>query len=386
MWPQTHVLICWFHTGCQPDGLDWCGGSNTGTSAADAIHFRAHFISFFLFIMNQQITQDMYNILEPRGYKMKCRGKINVKGKGSMITYFLQKPTAVDCSDAVLTHQNSKMTAASSEDYELCDDDAVDDMNSDSARLTQKRKSLCRQHNIFSSLTNKSIASNVSEHIMGGSFDANDDILVPNEKTKLLSQSNSQASTVTTIGGAGSIILSPETYPKKCDFKPNLPQHCVTLKDSIESLEKFLKNDYSLSDLSTTKVMSNKVGTENGDAIVPFTMNPLNPKVFVTAQPNHSNNNKTKANGMPSTAAMTTATVAAHIAATPPNTNSMKMMDDPIKRTIKRTINFGDRNFMKISKSLYPMTKERIDTFKIPNSKSMCVISSQNQNGSVSLI
>lgn len=324
----------------------------------------------------------MYNILEPRGYKMKCRGKINVKGKGSMITYFLQKPTAADCSIDVLTHQTSKTTAASSDDYELCDEDAVDDINSDSARLTQKRKSLCRQHNIFSSLTNKSIASNVSEHIMGGSFDANDDILVPNEKTKLLSQSDSQAST--TVSG---MVLSPEIYPKKCDFKPNLPQHCVTLKDSIESLEKFLKNDYSLSDLSTTKLMSNKVGTENSEASVPITMNPLSPKVFVTAQPNNSSNNKTKANGIPTTTAnsMTNPT-AGNTTSTSSATNSSKM-DEQFKRTIKRTFNFSDRSLMKISKSLYPMTKERCDTFKIPNSKSMCVISSnKNQNGSVSLI
>lgn len=338
--------------------------------------FHIHSCLSVCYFACEQITQDMYNILEPRGYKMKCRGKINVKGKGSMITYFLQKPTAVDCTDDVLTHQTSKMTAASSEDYELCDDDAVDDMNSDSARLTQKRKSLCRQHNIFSSLTNKSIASNVSEHTMGGSFDANDDILVPNEKTKLLSQCGSQASTST----AGGIVLSPEVYPKKCDFKPNLPQHCVTLKDSIESLEKFLKNDFSLSDLSTTKVISNKVSAENGEATIPLAMNPLSPKVFITAQPNHMSNINTKTNGIPLT------TNAAHNHSPTPATNSSVKMDDQIKQTIKRTINFGDRSLMKISKSLYPMTKERIDTFKIPNSKSMCVISSQNQNGSVSLI
>lgn len=317
----------------------------------------------------------MYNILEPRGYKMKCRGKINVKGKGSMITYFLQKPTAAEGSDDMLTHQNSKVTAASSEDYELCDD-AADDINSDSARLTQKRKSLCRQHNIFSSLTNKSITSHVSEHTMGGSFDANDDILMPNEKTKLLSQSGSQASTTT------GTILSPEMYPKKCDFKSNLPQYCVTLKDSIESLEKFLKNDFSLSDLSTTKVLSNKTSVENGDATVPLTLNPLSPKVFVTPQSNHVAN-KTKSNGLATANAHNTNMSQVTV---PPTTHSVKM-DDQIKRTIKRTINFGDRSFMKLSKSLYPMSKERIDTFKIPNSKSMCVISSQNnQNGSASLI
>lgn len=369
---------------------------------------------------------------------MKCRGQINVKGKGSMVTYFLQRPTTADGTDGVLTHQNSKMTAASSEDYELCgdigsgeggsvaaaiDDDgaaaaavaeaSVDDMNSDSARLTQKRKSLCRQHNIFSSLTNKSIGSSNVSDAMGGSLDANDEIVMPTEKTKLLTKSDSQASAVIGGGssgggvagvggdcGSGTTILSPEIYPRKYDFKPNLPQHCVTLKDSIESLEKLLKNDYSLSDLSTNKVITTtKVAIENGD--IPSTMNPLNPKVFITPQPqsNRSSNGKIKSNGLPNMAATTSSfnhnvliampslsTSSSSSTATTTTTSNAIKMDDQIKRTIKRTITFGDRSLMKISKSLYSVSKERIDTFKIPNSKSMCVISSQNQNGSVSLI
>lgn len=38
---------------------------------------------------NIQVTQEVYDILSVRGYPMKCRGSIQVKGKGSMVTYFL---------------------------------------------------------------------------------------------------------------------------------------------------------------------------------------------------------------------------------------------------------------------------------------------------------
>ena len=36
-----------------------------------------------------QVTQEMYNILAPKGYILQCRGYVNVKGKGDMVTYFL---------------------------------------------------------------------------------------------------------------------------------------------------------------------------------------------------------------------------------------------------------------------------------------------------------
>lgn len=38
---------------------------------------------------NIQVTQEVYDILSVRGYPLKCRGTIQVKGKGSMVTYFL---------------------------------------------------------------------------------------------------------------------------------------------------------------------------------------------------------------------------------------------------------------------------------------------------------
>ncbi|XP_045531536.1 adenylate cyclase type 6 [Pieris brassicae] len=36
-----------------------------------------------------QVTQEVYDILSKRGYKLRCRGTIDVKGKGNMVTFFL---------------------------------------------------------------------------------------------------------------------------------------------------------------------------------------------------------------------------------------------------------------------------------------------------------
>ncbi|XP_014258367.2 adenylate cyclase type 6-like [Cimex lectularius] len=37
-----------------------------------------------------QVTQEVYTILAARGYPLTCRGTIQVKGKGDMVTYFLE--------------------------------------------------------------------------------------------------------------------------------------------------------------------------------------------------------------------------------------------------------------------------------------------------------
>ena len=36
-----------------------------------------------------QVTQDVCEILEPRGYVLECRGHVKVKGKGDMLIYLL---------------------------------------------------------------------------------------------------------------------------------------------------------------------------------------------------------------------------------------------------------------------------------------------------------
>ncbi|KAL0851842.1 hypothetical protein ABMA28_000142 [Loxostege sticticalis] len=37
-----------------------------------------------------QVTQEVYDILVTRGYKLRCRGTVDVKGKGNMVTFFLE--------------------------------------------------------------------------------------------------------------------------------------------------------------------------------------------------------------------------------------------------------------------------------------------------------
>lgn len=42
-----------------------------------------------------QVTQEVRDILITKGYPLTCRGTIQVKGKGSMVTYFLDGPKDV---------------------------------------------------------------------------------------------------------------------------------------------------------------------------------------------------------------------------------------------------------------------------------------------------
>lgn len=337
-----------------------------------------------------QVTQDMYNILEPRGYKLKCRGKINVKGKGSMITYILQRKNTSD--DDALTHQDSRMTATS-EDYEIHELD--DQVSPDCDRLTQKRKSLCRQHNIFSSLTNKSLAS---EHSMGGSLDLTDDVM-PTERTKLLDNSNQSHSSPPTNS-----VVSPDTYLK--GFKPNLPSHCTPLMDSIESLEKLLKNDLNLSDISTQKIQTTqhaitKLSTDSADTTNSICSNdisrnqttiisspPSTPTSTTTTMTNENSLNKLNCNGdgmklMPN---CTNKNECSNEFSQP--LNETETSEDGLIRSIKKKIRFRDVGLMKLSKSWHPLVNKSEppnQKTQIPNSKSLHFISTQNQNGSIFL-
>ena len=44
-----------------------------------------HPMCLFLF----QVTESVYNVLAVRGYTFECRGIVTVKGKGQMLTYWL---------------------------------------------------------------------------------------------------------------------------------------------------------------------------------------------------------------------------------------------------------------------------------------------------------
>ncbi|XP_032667215.1 adenylate cyclase type 5 isoform X2 [Odontomachus brunneus] len=54
-----------------------------------------------------QVTQEVRDILVAKGYPLTCRGAIQVKGKGSMITYFLDGPRDVAKSNPDTTKTNS---------------------------------------------------------------------------------------------------------------------------------------------------------------------------------------------------------------------------------------------------------------------------------------
>ena len=41
------------------------------------------------FVIYFQVTQEVAQILKTKGYMLTCRGTISVKGKGDMVTYFL---------------------------------------------------------------------------------------------------------------------------------------------------------------------------------------------------------------------------------------------------------------------------------------------------------
>lgn len=378
-----------------------------------------------------QVTQDVYNILEPRGYKLKCRGKINVKGKGSMITYILQRKNVNDDGEDALTHQDSKLTAAS-EDYVVHEIDAdqinaEDDDDSGGGdddgvgvgggdRLTQKRKSLCRQHNIFSSLTNKSLLSDRS--MGGGSLDLTDDaIIIPTERTKLL-DNNNQSNTLPAN------VTSPDSTHLK-GFKSNLPSHCcATLKDSIESLEKLLKNDLNFSDINTQKIQSTtavpahqqyaftKLSTESSDTANSICSSSNDMLYQNQLEPNESimnklhaksdgikliptNNSSGKDDGGSGLKYETTTTTTTATTTQLAN-KTIEPSDDGLIKSFRKKIRFRDVGLMKLSKSWHPLVNKTESTTttaaatttqrtQLPNSKSLHLISTQNQNGSIFL-
>lgn len=311
----------------------------------------------------------MCNILEPRGYRLKCRGKINVKGKGSMVTYFLRRKQFPADDEDALTHQSSRITQPS-EDYDLCD--LEDQQNMDLARLTEKRKSLCRQHHIFSSLTNKSVAS---EQSMADSIEFSDDAAIPSERVRLLHKSSSKSS---------STAISPEIGGKIQVAKANIPAHCAPLKDSIESLEKMLKNDYSLSDINATKLHALPVGlqklsTESGETLV------SNGSIDVVAA-------NAAGDGMAHERRPDIDRILEHDDDDDGGEDDLQLQlapkagDENLLKTLANKFRFRNDGIMKVSRSLYPFYRDQANdaaTSTMTNSKSLHYFpTTHQQNGS----
>lgn len=59
-----------------------------------------------------QVTQEVRDILAAKGYPLVCRGAIQVKGKGSMITYLLDGPRDTARSNVDVTRTNSNNNTA----------------------------------------------------------------------------------------------------------------------------------------------------------------------------------------------------------------------------------------------------------------------------------
>ena len=239
-----------------------------------------------------QITEEIYDILKPKGYEMVCRGQVDVKGKGTMTTYFLKSrgsagvegvsPVAIKRSLSIRTIDEvepSECAEETREDQRLIeeshereDGDSFQSETkvtvSDCDPVTAKRrKSMCRQNDIvpFFSVSispglspvngtpgNSSIISSPPEFPQQTS--GTDHHHHPHKRLRnidsspqLIAPSENSTSTTSTTNNPLSVV------------KTAIGRHCPqldsgsNLKDSIESLEKLLKNDISLSDLTNLK-------------------------------------------------------------------------------------------------------------------------------------
>ncbi|KAH8319317.1 hypothetical protein KR067_004024 [Drosophila pandora] len=226
-----------------------------------------------------QVTQETQQILEGRGYELTCRGSVNVKGKGSMITYFLKgkkpiepkvdlpKPDVEPPKTLPLAKESEKPPAESEKQQEPIktdsqeqDDDLLPspdiDLNSNMQNLTaQRRKSLCRQHNISSSFgTNVSSSTGITPSISNSSSVVTIGALPAilrgaSPNTNPNPSTNANPSTT----NDNSAVATPTAPPRTlvAELKDEIARDEKTgLKDSIENLEILLKNNISLSDLS----------------------------------------------------------------------------------------------------------------------------------------
>lgn len=276
-----------------------------------------------------QVTQEIYQILEPRGYKMRCRGTINVKGKGSMVTYFLN-PQDEQGSPLINDLPSDNVNGNQPDDVQVI-------VDKDNQCLTQKRKSLCRQQNIFFGTSNNSDSpssgrstENVDKSLISASEDDKCHYERPTPQVCELTMET----------------FNPENFFKTqlTDIKhQSLPLCKATLMDSIESLEKFLKNDYSLSDLNGRILSAPKTDLANKSNV----KQPFNYKRLKVSLENSEQSKSTEMLCKPST-------------------EQPKNFGEQLKESIK----INTKNVLKLSQSMYPMNGNQ-NVNKLPSSKSL---------------
>lgn len=252
---------------------------------------------FLFFSTSLKVTEEMHQILKPRGFQLTCRGSVNVKGKGSMITYFLKgksteeminqeaaingtttqsadiskelamtttttttKPSSIEgnliqkqiepCpvpTESLVLSQQINSTFTESEDLSP-DVDLNSNMNSLTA---QRRKSLCRQHNISSSFgTTVSSTTSVTPCISSSSS------VVTIGALPAFCKNNS--SSIDNSSEACSAISKTNFLPRTPleELKGETESDKGTHINSIENLELLLKNNISLSDLNNKQQLN----------------------------------------------------------------------------------------------------------------------------------
>lgn len=296
-------------------------------------HISYHFATLLLACM--QVTQEMYQILVGRGFELTCRGSVNVKGKGSMVTYFLkgkstQVPevitgsfntattaTTVDGTKIENVEDNKKLSDTTTcppitsppqekleaTNTELADKkpellppaqipnetveshiilqsqpnktstDSGDDLSPDSelssymqSATAQRRKSLCRQHNISSSFGTTTSSTSALTPTMSSSSSVVTIAVMPAIAKTASSPMNisaegtfgggslNNATSANSANGRGN--SQPRTYVDELKEEFRDDSDKAPLKDSIENLQILLKNNISLSDLSNKQQLN----------------------------------------------------------------------------------------------------------------------------------
>ncbi|XP_017080398.1 adenylate cyclase type 5 [Drosophila eugracilis] len=383
-----------------------------------------------------QVTQEMQQILEGRGFELTCRGSVDVKGKGSMITYFLKGKKPIEVKEDLakaeieppktltlakepekLANEVEKQQEPTKDDSEEQEDDLLPspdiDMNSNMQNLTaQRRKSLCRQHNISSSFgTTVSSSTGITPSISNSSS-----VVTIGALPAILRSGNpnSNPNPTTTdscseCGGANKSLATPTAPPRTlvADLKDEIARdEKIGLKDSIENLEILLKNNISLSDLSNKQQQNLRGETSSStnttlrkrDTIVSFNVTET---VTTTATPyssssgssNSSSQQKKRRSVTTIAASFTTSTTTRLLSnesqsstqtapgtlesggSVPEQSSTENSSQDWQPRTASLEPN---RSPIKTSQSMSPIGQLTTEVFVLPNSRSMVLISSTN--------
>ncbi|XP_017043039.2 adenylate cyclase type 5 [Drosophila ficusphila] len=381
-----------------------------------------------------QVTQEMQQILEGRGFELTCRGSVDVKGKGSMITYFLKGKKPIEAKEDLakieieppktlpLTKEPEKLTGETEKQKDQAkevhleqeDDDLLPspdiDMNSNMQNLTaQRRKSLCRQHNISSSFgTTVSSSTGITPSISNSSS-----VVTIGALPAILRSGNpnpNPTDSCSECGGGSKSLATPTAPPRTlvADLKDEIARDEKSgLKDSIENLEILLKNNISLSDLSNKQQQnlrgeggsSTTTTLRKRDTIVSFNVTET---VTTTATPYSSSSGSSNSSAQPKKRRSVTTIAASFTTAT--TTRLLSNESQSSTQTAPGTLESGggsvagqsstetssqdwqprtaslepNRSPIKTSQSMSPIGQLTTEVFVLPNSRSMVLISSSN--------